>query len=238
MAEDREVDLLIAGAGPAGMAAALVAALEGLDVLLCEKSGQVGGTGSTSAGTLWIPGNRQSRAAGFDDSAADADRYLDALIGRDTNRALRDAFLQTGPDGDRLSQQPHRREIPAVRSASRLPQQHARRRFRRTRHRPATVRRPPAGRCLRTRAPAHPGVHGARRHDGRQGRHSALAQPLSVAVANFIYAAKLFLRYLADRLRYPRGTRLMMGNALVGRLFYSLRQRDVPILFDARDRRL
>ena len=68
MHTDREVDLLIAGAGPAGMTAALVASLEGLDVLLCEKSDQVGGTGSTSAGTLWIPGNHQSQAAGFVDS--------------------------------------------------------------------------------------------------------------------------------------------------------------------------
>ena len=32
-----EVDLLIAGAGPAGMTTALVASLEGLDVLLCEN---------------------------------------------------------------------------------------------------------------------------------------------------------------------------------------------------------
>src|SRR5678815_2373079 len=92
-----EVDLLIAGAGPAGMTAALVASLEGLDVLLCEKSDQVGGTGSTSAGTLWIPGNSQSRAAGFDDSAEQADRYLDALIGESTNRELRTAFLASGP---------------------------------------------------------------------------------------------------------------------------------------------
>ena len=81
-----EVDLLVAGAGPAGMAAALVASLEGLDVLLCEKSDQVGGTGSTSAGTLWIPGNSQSRAAGYSDSAEQADRYLTALIGEGTNR--------------------------------------------------------------------------------------------------------------------------------------------------------
>src|SRR6185312_6210874 len=93
----REVDLLVAGAGPAGMTAALIASLEGLDVLLCEASDQVGGTGSTSAGTLWIPGNSQSRAAGFSDSAEAADRYLDALIGQGTHRALRDAFLQTGP---------------------------------------------------------------------------------------------------------------------------------------------
>jgi thioredoxin reductase (NADPH) len=34
----REVDLLVVGAGPAGMAAALFASLEGLDVLLAEQS--------------------------------------------------------------------------------------------------------------------------------------------------------------------------------------------------------
>src|SRR5262250_200102 len=84
-----EVDLLVAGAGPAGMTAALVASLEGLDVLLCEKSDQVGGTGATSAGTLWIPGNSQSRAAGFSDSVEAAERYLDALVGRSSNRDLR-----------------------------------------------------------------------------------------------------------------------------------------------------
>src|SRR5258708_30701123 len=53
------------------------------------------------------------------------------------------------------------------------------------------------------------------------------------SVANFITAATLFARYLMDRLRYPRGTRIMMGNALIARLFYSLRQRGVPILFGA-----
>src|SRR5262245_43924134 len=97
MSVEREVDLLIAGAGPAGMTAALVASLEGLDVLLCEKSDQVGGTGATSAGTLWIPGNSESKAAGFSDSAADAERYLDALIASPSLRDARAAFLQTGP---------------------------------------------------------------------------------------------------------------------------------------------
>src|SRR3977135_639356 len=92
-----EVDLLVAGAGPAGMAAALVASLEGLNVLLCEKSDQVGGTGATSAGTLWIPGNTQSQAAGFTDSAEQAYRYLSALVGEATHRDLRNAYLQTGP---------------------------------------------------------------------------------------------------------------------------------------------
>ena len=66
-------------------------------MLLCEKSDKVGGTGSTSAGTLWIPGNSQSRAAGFSDSGEQADLYLNSLIGEVTNRELRNAHLQTGP---------------------------------------------------------------------------------------------------------------------------------------------
>lgn len=50
-----EVDLLIAGAGPAGMTAALVGSLEGLDVLLCEKSEQVGGTGRPRPARFGFP---------------------------------------------------------------------------------------------------------------------------------------------------------------------------------------
>ena len=92
MRSEREVDLLIAGAGPAGMTAALVASLQGLDVLLVEKSAQVGGTGATSAGTLWIPGNHQSRKAGFDDSAEKAQDYLDGLVGQRREPRLAHAF--------------------------------------------------------------------------------------------------------------------------------------------------
>ena len=76
---DIETDLLVVGAGPAGMTAALVAANEGLDVVVCEKASQVGGTGATSAGTLWIPGNSQNRDVGFEDSPEDAAKYLDSL---------------------------------------------------------------------------------------------------------------------------------------------------------------
>ena len=57
---DLETDLLVIGAGAAGMTAALVGALEGLNTILCEKSGMVGGTTASSAGTVWIPGSRQS----------------------------------------------------------------------------------------------------------------------------------------------------------------------------------
>src|SRR5262249_7028576 len=92
-----EVDALVVGAGAAGMTAALVCALEGLDVLLCEKSDRVGGTTATSAGTIWVPGTRQSREAGFTDNVADAKGYLEAVIGAATDKR-RDTYLETGPE--------------------------------------------------------------------------------------------------------------------------------------------
>ena len=91
------VDVVVFGAGAGGMTAALVCALHGLDVLLCEKSGQVGGTTATSAGTIWVPGTRQARDAGMNDTIADASRYLGAIIGAA-------AFMISLPfqDGQRL----------------------------------------------------------------------------------------------------------------------------------------
>jgi succinate dehydrogenase/fumarate reductase flavoprotein subunit len=53
------------------------------------------------------------------------------------------------------------------------------------------------------------------------------------SVGNFFYAGSLFLRYLGDRLRYSRGARVVMGNALAARLFYSLKKNKVPVLFDS-----
>src|SRR5262245_59328657 len=229
---DREVDLLVAGAGPAGMAAALVASLEGLDVLLCEKSDQVGGTGSTSAGTLWIPGNSQSRAAGFNDSGEQADFYLSALIGEATNRELRNAYLLTGPTAiDYLCARSEVQFLPC----GKHPDYRGNMAGAAIAGR-AVVPEPFDGRLLgadfwRVRPPITEFMLFGGMMVGKAdiaplvGRFDSLA--------NFIYSAKLFARYLVDRLRYQRGTRLMMGNALIGRFYYSLQKRKVPILFDS-----
>ena len=232
MDADREVDLVVAGAGPAGMTAALVASIEGLDVLLCEKSSQVGGTGATSAGTLWIPGNHQSQAAGYNDSAEQAEVYLDALIGTGADRALIKAFLQTGPAAiDYLEARtdvqfqpcgPHpdyRSNMPGAAYAGR-----------------AIIPKPFDGRLLgadfkRIRPPIKEFMVLGGMMVGKADIPPLIGRFKSTA--NFIYSMKLFARYLADRLCYPRGTRVMMGNALVARLFYALQKRNVPILFDA-----
>src|SRR3954454_20170511 len=94
---DLQTDLLVIGAGAAGMTAALVGALEGLATILCEKSDMVGGTTATSAGTVWIHGNRQSEAVGVPDSITAAKTYLAAILGEDAGDARLAAFLGTGP---------------------------------------------------------------------------------------------------------------------------------------------
>ena len=55
-----------------------------------------------------------------------------------------------------------------------------------------------------------------------------LARPFG-SVKNFRRLLSMLWRHAGDRLRFPRGTRLLMGNALVARLFYSLRLRSVPV---------
>ena len=89
------VDVLVFGAGAGGMTAALVCALEGLDVLLCEKTDQVGGTTATSAGTIWVPGTQQARDIGSTDTIDDARRYLDAVVGPAPDNR-REIYLTTG----------------------------------------------------------------------------------------------------------------------------------------------
>jgi succinate dehydrogenase/fumarate reductase flavoprotein subunit len=229
---EREVDLLIAGAGPAGMTAALVASLEGLDVLLCEKSDQVGGTGSTSAGTLWIPGNHQSSGAGFDDSAERAEEYLDALVGSTVNRDLRKAFLSTGPTAiDYLEENTEVKFLPCGRHPD----------YRSNMKGAAVIGRaispqPFDGRLLgsdffRVRPPIREFMVFGGMMVGKADIAPLVGRFKSLS--NFSHAAKLLGRYLLDRTRYPRGTRLVMGNALVARLFFSLKKRGVEILFNA-----
>ncbi|MBP2228625.1 succinate dehydrogenase/fumarate reductase flavoprotein subunit [Azospirillum agricola] len=232
---DAEVDLLVAGAGPGGMAAALVGAMEGLDVMVCEKSGQIGGTAATSAGTLWIPGNTQSRRAGYDDSPEKAETYMDALVGgapgESRGRDLRGVYLATGPTA--IDYYDTKTDVTFL-ACGRHPD-----------YKPNMAGAAITGRAI---VPAP--------FDGRLlGEDFRLVRPpigefmifggMMVgkddiprligrfrSVANFAHAARLLLRYLSDRVKHPRGTRIVMGNALVARLFYSLRKRKVPVRLD------
>jgi 3-oxosteroid 1-dehydrogenase len=229
---DREVDVLIFGAGMAGMTAALIASLEGLDVLLCEKTDQVGGTTATSAGTVWIPGSSQAMRDGVPDSVHDARRFLEVEIGP---RALeqREAFLSAGPAA--LDYLEARTEVKFTAPAMH-PDYHSNQPGRALAGR-ALASLPFDGRLLgndfdRVRAPIAPFMVLGGMMVGKTDI-PYLLKPFG-SIANFIAASKLLLRHAADRLRFRRGTRLVMGNALVARLFYSVRRRGVPIAYGAK----
>jgi succinate dehydrogenase/fumarate reductase flavoprotein subunit len=229
--DQSEVDALVIGAGAAGMTAALVASLEGLDVLLCEKSASVGGTSATSAGTIWVPGTRQARAAGLTDAIEAVRQYLDAVIGPAPDDR-RETYLKTGPEAvDYLDRRSEVKFAPY------------------TRHPDYLANRPGATIAGRPLAPlpfdgrllgrdfdlVRPPIGEFMALGGMMiGRDDIepLARPFA-SLSSFRAAVSLLSRHARDRLRFRRGTRLLMGNALVARLLYSLRRNGVPIWVNA-----
>ena len=228
-----QVDLLVIGAGAAGMAAALTAAVEGLQVLVCEKSEQLGGTTATSAGTIWIPGSTHSVRAGQTDTVERARIYLDSVIGQRRDRhlhALREAFLTSAA---RAIDYLERHGDVAFAAATMHPDYLSN-------HAGAAL----GGRALNA-MPFDGRLLGRDFHRIRSARPElmvlggmmvskadipALLKPMA-SVGNARHVAGLLLRHARDRLRHRRGTRLVMGNALVARLFSSLRKHSVPISF-------
>lgn len=228
---DAEVDLLVIGAGAGGMTAALAAAIRGLSVLLCEKTAMVGGTTATSGGTTWVPGTALSQQAGVPDSAEAAAGFLRHVVGNRGGDALRAAFLASG--------------AAAIADL----EAHSEVRFAAATAHPDYLDGP--GSAFGGRALAPLAFDGRRL--GRDfnrvrppravfmglggmmvGRAElpALLNPLA-SLHNLKTTLRVVLPYLRDRLTHRRGTRLLMGNALVARLLLSLRQRRVPIWFDS-----
>jgi succinate dehydrogenase/fumarate reductase flavoprotein subunit len=228
---DEEADLLVAGAGAGGMTAALVARLEGLEVLLCEKSEQVGGTAATSAGSLWIPGNIESRDVGLHDSPDEAEKYLDRLIGEDADRELRKTYLESGPDV--LTYLAEHSDVK-FRAAGNHPDYRI--------NEPGAaysgrvvIPLPFDGRLLgRDFVRVRPPIDEFMLLGGMMVGKDDIARLLGRfrSIPNFVHSLGLLARYAVDRLRYPRGTRLVMGNALVARLFSSLSKQCVSLRFE------
>lgn len=226
-------DLIVIGAGGAGMACALFGAIQGLRVLLLESTEHVGGTTAFSAGTVWVPNSTHAAEVGARDSVAQAAAYLNRVAGPHGDPALRAAFLQHGPQA---------LAVLEAQSQVRL-RAYARHPDYESDLEGATL----AGRALEPLP-----------FDGRLlGRHFGLVRPpipeftvlggmmvdrtdighllaMQRSLASLCHGLGLIARHAVDRLRHPRGTRLVMGNALVGRLLASLVERNVPIWTQAR----
>ena len=92
-----EYDVVVVGAGAAGMTAALTAARRGLSTVVVEKAPTFGGSAARSGAGIWIPNNEVILAAGVPDTPQKAATYLSAVVGPSIPAARQQAFLNNGP---------------------------------------------------------------------------------------------------------------------------------------------
>ena len=92
-----EYDVVVVGAGAAGMTAALTAAHRGLSTVVIEKASTFGGSAARSGAGVWIPNNEVILAAGVPDTPQKAATYLAAVVGPSIPAARQQAFLNNGP---------------------------------------------------------------------------------------------------------------------------------------------
>lgn len=228
---DHEADLLVFGSGAAGMTAALVGAQEGLNVVLCEKSSQLGGTTATSGGSLWIPGASPILRNGRAESTDEVRRYLQGELGEHIRWDLMDAFLTAGPAAIDYLEQHTDLRFEHLQN----PDYHSDRPGGSAFGRAITAR-PFDGRLLgpdfelllppRSVFMVLGGMMVYRREI------QTLLWPFS-SFSTFGHAIRVLTLHALARLRYPRGTRLLIGNALIGRFLLSLRKKGVAIWVNA-----
>ena len=75
---DQTVDVLVAGSGGAGLAAAMTAGDAGLSVLVVESTDRWGGSTAMSGGGMWLPATRSWRATAPATPARRRSTYLEA----------------------------------------------------------------------------------------------------------------------------------------------------------------
>lgn len=92
-----QYDVIIAGSGAGGLAAAVTAAHHGLKVLLAERAPFCGGATARSGGWAWTPGNPLAVADGVIEPRDDYRAYLKAVTGDDYDSERVEMFLEQVP---------------------------------------------------------------------------------------------------------------------------------------------
>jgi succinate dehydrogenase/fumarate reductase flavoprotein subunit len=212
-------DVIVVGAGGAGLAAACVAAAEGASVLLLEQAGQVGGTTAISGGMVWIPANHKADACGRADSLADAQTYLSHTVPGEPSARLA-SYLRHGDEALRyLEQHTTLRLQPVVTYPDYYPDLPG-----------ATL----GGRVLepvpfdgRALGDAFPLLRDPLPEFTLFGGMMISRQDIphlrraTRSWRSALHVARLLAAHGRQRLRAHRGTTLYLGNALAGRLLHS-----------------
>jgi succinate dehydrogenase/fumarate reductase flavoprotein subunit len=222
-----DYDVLVMGAGAGGMTAAAVAATRGLRAIVIEKTATVGGTTALSGGMVWVP-NVGPSPAPRQDSPERAACYLEAVIGSREGTDLRRHYLAAAPAAiHHLERHTHVRLLPVPFYPDYYPELGG-----------ATL----SGRVLEP-APFDARELGQWFHRLRPPLPEfMLFGGMMVARSDIVHfrnawrslrsAARvvgLLTRHGRDRVRFHRGTHLVLGNALAGRLLKSLLDLNVAI---------
>lgn len=215
-----EKDVVIVGSGGGGLTAALTAAKAGLNVLVIEKTLYFGGTTAISGGGIWIPGNSLAAREGGKDSAEAGARYIRNLVGDIVHEDVLQAFVRNGAamvdflhaNSDVRFELHHNepdyfQEIDGAMLDGRLlsPMPYDGRRL---------------GKLL---AEIRPPLKEFNAPLGFMISFPDIPHLMNVgkSLKSTLHVLRLFGRYRLDLLRYPRGTHLTMGNALIARLLHT-----------------
>jgi len=229
LSEDDSFDVVVIGAGGAGMSSALFATLKGARVLLVESTEYLGGTTALSAGTTWVPGTDKGLKVEPRDTLERAKTFLNNAVGERAEQALRDAFIDNGPKAIALleAQTDVNYQVRALHPDYLSELEGSVLRGRAIEPIPFDGRL--LGGALKLIRPPIPEftVLGGMMVD-RDDIANLLK--LTQSWSAFVYSTRIILRHAMDKLLWGRGTRLVMGNALIARLLYSLMQRNATLL--------
>jgi succinate dehydrogenase/fumarate reductase flavoprotein subunit len=217
--QGRSWDVIVVGAGAAGLTAACKAALEGASVLLLEQADVIGGTTAISGGMVWIPANAKMAAIGKPDTLENARTYLEAILPPGDRQRL-NAFLSWGDEAIRdlesrtaLRLQPvvtypdYYPDLPGATSGGRVLE-------------PVPFDASTLGTKFRLlRDPlAEFMLFGGMMISRQDIPH---LRKVFRSWRSALHVTKLLLHYGLQRLKAPRGTTLYLGNALAARLLKS-----------------
>lgn len=94
-----EADVVVAGFGVAGAAAAVGAAQSGADVLVLERTGGWGGAAAMAGGFIYMGGGTPlQKACGFEDTVDNMKAFMKAALGPGTDEAKIDVYCEGSVD--------------------------------------------------------------------------------------------------------------------------------------------
>lgn len=231
MTLQKTYDVAVLGAGGAGMAAAIFAALKGKKVLLVERTQYVGGTTALSGGTTWVPMTSLGKSIGSSDTLENARTFLDNAVGDLSERVNREAFLQAGPEAiDTLHNQTDVIFRPREAHPDYMYELEGSTIFGRALE-PEPFEAAVLGKDLHMVRPPIPEftILGGLMVDRGDIKHLL---NMKKSLGSLGYSIKLILKYFFQKLVHGRCSRMVMGAALIGRMLLACKKLGVTVMCD------